>query len=329
MSPKSKRARFVCLEELFLVLGITLGYCFNYLLEGVPHDWRWMFGVGAVPALVAGGVLFLPQMPESPRWMLLKAERRGSAEATLANIVGEEEARQMLLEWEQQAMQDAASWSEVLCPRDRGQRNALVAGLGVMIAQIVTGIPVVALYLGTILSRDMPNREAFLVSSLLGCTRVVALAVSIFCLLDNVGRRPLFLTSITGMTVCMGVLSGLFAHQRAALGLKISAFASFGMFYALGMGPATYVYVAEAFESRVRSKGISVGLGITRLMSSVAMTVFPVLEDMIGLVGIFFLLFWVNVAAAGFLFLFVPETKNITLESLPKVFASEAPAWRS
>merc|ERR1719188_67868 len=92
------------------------------------------------------------------------------------------------------------------------------------------------------------------------------------------------------------------------------------MFHSLGLGPGCYVYVAEALDTRIRSKGISVGLLITRLFSGVAMTGFPVLEEMIGIDGIFTILAAVNMGAFTFLFLFVPETRNISLEALRGVF---------
>merc|ERR1719327_2654018 len=92
------------------------------------------------------------------------------------------------------------------------------------------------------------------------------------------------------------------------------------MFHSLGLGPGSYVYVAEVLDTRIRSKGISMGLFITRLMSGVAMTGFPVMEEMIGIDGIFTILAAVNMGTLAFLLLLVPETRGISLEALKGVF---------
>jgi len=320
VSPKSMRARFVCLEELFLISGITCGYCLNYLLASHRHNWRLMFAAGALPVLVAGALLFLPQLPESPRWMLLREDRRCEAEATLAAVVGKDEARQMILEWEGHSEQSVASWPEVLCPRTRGDRNSMVAGLGVMFFQLGTGIPLIAVYVGHILTAEMSLRQALLCTTLMGTMRVAGLFVSIFFLLDHVGRRPLLLLSSCGMAVCMTALAVLYSVEGFYFAAKIAALSGFGICHALGLGPGTYVYVAEVLDTRIRSKGISLGLFFTRILVGVLMTLFPLLEEGIGMDGIFTMLSLVNAAAIGFLYCCVQETKNMSLETIREVF---------
>ena len=70
--PARLRGRGVGLFQLFLTSGILLGTLVNYWLES-SENWRLMFGLAAVPALVLlFGALFLPN---SPRWLMLKNKK--------------------------------------------------------------------------------------------------------------------------------------------------------------------------------------------------------------------------------------------------------------
>ena len=47
-------------------------YFSNYWIHGIAHDWQWMLGVEAIPAIAFA--LLLYTVPESPRW-LVKQDR--------------------------------------------------------------------------------------------------------------------------------------------------------------------------------------------------------------------------------------------------------------
>ena len=63
------RGRLVAVSQLNIVVGILAAFFTNYLLVGVGADnWRWMFGVMAIPAAVFFVFMFV--VPESPRWLV-------------------------------------------------------------------------------------------------------------------------------------------------------------------------------------------------------------------------------------------------------------------
>src|SRR6478752_5662244 len=77
IAPAHVRGRMVAINQLTIVIGILVTNLVNYLLRNQGEDaWRWMFGLGAVPA----GLFLLGAMglPESPRW-LIKAGREDKA----------------------------------------------------------------------------------------------------------------------------------------------------------------------------------------------------------------------------------------------------------
>ncbi len=51
IAPPKYRGRLVISFQVNIVLGILLAYFSNYLLSGLPDDWRWMLGIVAVPSL--------------------------------------------------------------------------------------------------------------------------------------------------------------------------------------------------------------------------------------------------------------------------------------
>ncbi|KAK9142550.1 hypothetical protein Syun_011950 [Stephania yunnanensis] len=72
ISPTAFRGLLSSLPEVFINVGILLGYISNYALAGLPShiNWRIMLGIAGVPAIaIAIGVA---RMPESPRWLVMK-----------------------------------------------------------------------------------------------------------------------------------------------------------------------------------------------------------------------------------------------------------------
>src|SRR4051794_40507019 len=84
IAPPRVRGRLITLNQLAIVTGILVAFVSNYALAQVSHgSWRWMFGLGAVPALAL--CLSLIWIPESPRW-LLQAGKRQRASVVLHQI---------------------------------------------------------------------------------------------------------------------------------------------------------------------------------------------------------------------------------------------------
>ncbi|GKV19741.1 hypothetical protein SLEP1_g29965 [Rubroshorea leprosula] len=70
VSPASTRGFLTSFPEVFINIGVLLGYVSNYAFSKLSTHlgWRMMLGVGAIPSVaLAIGVL---AMPESPRWLV-------------------------------------------------------------------------------------------------------------------------------------------------------------------------------------------------------------------------------------------------------------------
>ena len=83
ISSKENRGRLVALYQFNIVLGILIAYFSNYLLQGFggSMDWRYMLGVEAIPSIFF--LLSIIKIPESPRWLILFAQKEDKAEKIL------------------------------------------------------------------------------------------------------------------------------------------------------------------------------------------------------------------------------------------------------
>ena len=86
-------------------------------------------------------------------------------------------------------------------------------------------------------------------------------------------------------------------------------------FFAISQGAVIWVYIAEVFPNRVRSKGQSLGSGAHWVTNAAISGAFPVLAKFSG--GLPFVFFAAMMALQFIVVLFVyPETKGLSLEQL-------------
>lgn len=87
LAPAKFRGRLVTLNVLFITLGQVVAYLigWGFAESGGANGWRWMVGLGALPACVQ--CLVMVMMPESPRW-LVKVGRPEEATIILQKVFG-------------------------------------------------------------------------------------------------------------------------------------------------------------------------------------------------------------------------------------------------
>ncbi len=211
VAPPEARGWQVSLFQLAITVGILGAYLVDYAFAR-SQAWRWMLGLAAIPGLILGiGMIVLP---ESPRWL---AKRLGpeAARTVLLRIRGggiETEYREICESLEH--AEEHGRWADLLRP---AVRPALVVGLGLAIFQQVTGINTVIYYAPTIIqAAGIPSAEgAILATAGIGLVNVLMTVVAMW-LIDRVGRRPLLLTGIAGMSASLAVLGFVFYGSSEA-----------------------------------------------------------------------------------------------------------------
>jgi MFS family permease len=141
--------------------------------------------------------------------------------------------------------------------------------------------------------------------------------------IDTFGRRNLLLTTFPLMALFMFFTGFSFwipqsspAHIACvALGTYL-----FGMVYSPGEGPVPFTYSAEAYPLYIRPIGMSLATATTWFFNFVLAVTWPSMLAAFGPQGAFGWYAGWNIVGFVLVLLFVPETKERTLEELDCVF---------
>jgi len=313
IAPVDIRGKLVSINQVALTSGIVISYLIDYAFAA-SQSWRWMFAMAVVPAAAFGiGLVFIP---DSPRWLAGRGHA-DRAEAVLKKIRPPEQIQAELNDIQKSVAQQKGSWSELLRP---ALRSAMVVGVGLAIAQQMTGINTVIYYAPTIFKFAGFSSSSVAILASVGVGVVnLALTVVAMQLIDRVGRRPLLLVSLTGMTLGLLVLGLAFSLPQLSGSLGWIAVASLMVYvgsFAVGLGPVFWLILSEIYPLRIRGRAMSVGT-VTNWGGNLIVAVsFLTLTRVMGKAATFWLYAGVSIAAWLFAFFLVPETKGKTLEEI-------------
>lgn len=316
IAPPDIRGSLGSLQQLAITLGILLAYFINYIFASLiqgPGAWRWMLGFGIVPAAILG--LGMARLPESPRW-LVKADRDEEARDVLTRIRTESSVDDELDEIKEIEEVQTRELSTLL---ETWARPALIVGVGLAIFQQITGINTVLYYAPTILSSiGLGTLTAILTTVGIGIVNVSLTVVAVWQV-DRLGRRPLLLISVGGMTVMLGILGAIFYFTTVTGTIAWIAAASLALyvaFFAVGLGPIFWLMIAEIYPLQVRGVGEGVASVANWAANLLVTLTFLSLTNTIGSGFTFWLYGVASVAGFVFIYEFVPETKGRSLEEI-------------
>lgn len=218
MAPPALRGRMVSFNQLNIVIGISLAFFTNYLILTLgdsdaqwtktlmlgEHNWRWMLGLEAVPAILYYLGLFF--VPLSPRWLILKG-RFNEAKAVMIKLTSKEEveeAFQKIIDASNEKEEKSGMIKDLLRPE---LRFVLIIGVVVAILQQITGINSVFFYAPMIFEQSGIGTDASFVQAILvGLVNLVFTVLAIL-FIDRLGRKPLLSVGVAGIALCMFLLA--------------------------------------------------------------------------------------------------------------------------
>jgi len=313
IAPVDIRGKLVSINQVALTSGIVISYFIDYAFAE-SQAWRWMFALAVIPAVTFGiGLMFIPN---SPRW-LAGCGHVDQARAVLKLIRGSGQVEGELSKILHSLAQQKGHWSELLSPL---LRPAMIVGVGLAVAQQITGINTVIYYAPTIFKfAGLSSASVAILASVgVGVVNVI-LTVVAMQLIDRVGRRPLLLVSLVGMAMSLFVLGLAFSLPQLSGSLGWIAVVSLMVYvgsFAVGLGPVFWLMLSEIYPLRIRGRAMSVGTIANWSANLVVALSFLTLTQVLGKPATFWLYGVVSIGAWLFAFYMVPETKGRSLEEI-------------
>src|SRR6202166_1384216 len=313
LAPAKLRGRLVGLFQINIVLGILLAYFSNYVIGrfglGI-NEWRWQFGVAAVPAVLFLVMLF--GIPPSSRWLVTQ-KRVDEARAVLISM-GAEDPENELREIVASVHLERAQTSEPLFVWK--YRLPIFLAITIGMFNQLSGINAILYYLNDIFAAAGYSKiSGDLQAVAIGAMNLVATLFGM-TLIDKLGRKTLLLVGSVGTALCLAGVAEIFytqTHQNYLLWLLVAYIA----FFAISQGAVIWVYIGEVFPNRVRSKGQSLGSSSHWIMNAIIAYTFPQVAKSSGAYP--FMFFAAMMVLQFFVVLFFyPETKNVTLEQMQR-----------
>jgi len=210
ISSAKNRGKLVSLQQLNIVLGFFAAFLSNYYLNKVntagsdfftdQNVWRWMLGIEFIPAILY--FIFMFFVPRSPRWLYTK-NMVDEAKSVLHRIYGSEIASEEIKTIENVSKTKDDSKVSLMSLLKPSLRFILLVGLVIGVLQQITGINAVYFYATSIFKQTGIGTDASFSSGvLLSFITVLFTFVAIF-LIDRMGRRPLLLIGVAGISISL------------------------------------------------------------------------------------------------------------------------------
>ncbi|THU90675.1 general substrate transporter [Dendrothele bispora CBS 962.96] len=355
ISPPEVRGSLMALEQFAIVLGVVVGFWLGFFTRNIPSSASWRIPLAA--QLVPGVILLVgcAFLPASPRLLVLHGRyeeaKRSLAKLRLRTIEEAEEdplIQLELLEMRVEAtmihrtlgtaenfhksssvVDELKTWKRLFGEK---YRDRTMVGVLMMVFQQWVGINAL-LYYGPTLVRSIgftgDTTVTLLVSGGIGIVQFIACLPAIV-FIDKWGRKPLLRGGSAVMAFshfAIAVLISLFSEDWASH--SIAAWAAVGCIYlftaayGISLGPIGWVLPSEVFPSSMRSKGVALSTASNWINNFLVGLVTPVTIDyspsgtfMMFAVAAFFAYLWSTYS--------VPETANVSLEEVDKMFRSSA-----
>ena len=219
--------------------------------------------------------------------------------------------------------------------------KALIIGLTLVVAAQSTGVPIFITYASDVY-RSNKILDPDIAAVLQGVIMVVGTLLASL-LYDKLGRKSLTILSAVGTVICLvGLGIGSLLIERSppcqdtpieynttlvgedgCIAISLWAIVNLNMiFFLFGIGWGSLMWVLLAEMLPVRVKTIVSGLAQVNLwfINFLTTLAWPYLEDWLGTSYAFFIFAVINIFSLIFVILFIPETKQKTINEIEELF---------
>lgn len=315
ISPKNLRGTLVSLYQWAITSGILFSYFINAAFAQNVYNWRLMLFAGVLPGLVLFVGMCL--MSDTPRWLVSK-NREDEAKTVFKKIEPdldtEKEIQEIKMTLKSEGQEKKFRFKKFMI-------MPFVVGVGIMFAQICTGINTIIYYAPTIFKTAGfdSNLTAIYATTGIGVVNFVMTIVAVF-FTDRLGRKPLLYFGLTGVMLSLFALGTSFAFADVlGTSLKwvaVGSLVTYIICFAMSLGPIGWILVSEVFPLKIRGVAMSICTVSNFAFNFFVVGSFPVLLHRIGGAWTFWIFGIVSLLCIIFVYFFVPETKGISLEEI-------------
>ncbi|KNG91096.1 putative MFS sugar transporter [Aspergillus nomiae NRRL 13137] len=338
VAPAKARGRLIGLNNMSITGGQVISYAIGAAFANVNHGWRYMVGLGALPALILASLM--PFCPESPRHLVYN-HRQEEAQAVLRRIYGHPSDVQLAsvlasitaaCDEAREINEGATRWTKIKQLHTvTSNLRALVSACGLMVISQLSGFNTLMYYSSTLFALvgfDNPTAVGIVVAG----TNFIMTWVNMM-VIDKMGRRRLLLSTAWGMSVGLIAIAVAFCFipvDLDTLSLETSSVSPpaivvlvfiiwFVIFYGVSVGNTAWMST-DFFPLEVRAMGTMwitcSSWGSNVIVSSTFLSMMKAMTPS-GAFG-----FYAGICGVGYIWIyfFYPEVSGLSLEEIKEVF---------
>ncbi|GMH21522.1 hypothetical protein Nepgr_023364 [Nepenthes gracilis] len=327
MAPARYRGAFNIGFSLCISMGVLSAYSINFGTEKLKGGWGWRVSLatGALPAsILTLGTIFLPDTPNS---LIQRTNDHQKAMRLLQRVRGTSNVQKELDDIVEASLISKATPNPFDKMTQRKYRPQLVMAIAIPFFQQVTGINVITFYAPLlILTIGFGESVSLLSSVMIGIVAITAVFLSML-VVDRFGRRVLFIFGGIHMFVCqmmIGIIMSAHLKDHGEIGkgygyLVLVLICIYVAGFCYSWGPLTWLVPSEIFPMEIRSAAQAVTVSVGLVFTTVIAQTFLYLLCHFKAGIFFFFGGWVAVMTS-FVYLLLPETRNMPIEKMDQIW---------
>ncbi|KAL4908884.1 hypothetical protein BDW74DRAFT_165603 [Aspergillus multicolor] len=336
LSKASSRGKGLAIELTINIFGVMTAYWVDYGMSYVSNESQFRFPLALQILFAIITFLGVLVLPESPRW-LIAHDRHPEAREVLwsvqpnAHLITQDdpvinlemnEISRTVAE-ERQAT-EAGSFKMLLKDGPQRIRHRTLLAMGGQMMQQLSGVNLITYYNTVIFEQSvgMSHNLALLMAGFNGVAYFVSTFVPVWAI-DRLGRRKLMLFAAGGQCACMAILAGTVYDGGHAAGIVATVMLFlFNFFFGVGLLAVPWLLPAEYAPLATRTRTAALATATNWIFTFLVVEITPVSISNIGYrTYIYFAVF--NFCFLPLIFFFYPETRNLTLEQIDRLFTGE------